>query len=392
MARWLNNNIILISLSAFFSDLGYQSVLASLPVFMVLVLHAPVYIFGITVAISYGLGSVLGYLGGRLSDRYGRRRISIIGNALIPLLSLTGLSSGFYEAAALFSSGWLARNFRTPARRALLSDEITPKSRGRVFGFLNALDVGGGALSIILLILLTYLKVELRYIILITIIPISFATILLLFVKERRRVHHKRERTLKAEPYRNNRSNNGAYIGVIIATSLFGFSLYSLGFPILTIAQSTSSNALGFGSYLIFLIASALFGFYIGSRRLRIINTLGILGYILSAAGTLLLALSYLYGLGAVAMYISILIIGMAVGTIDTLEPALITQLVPRSRVGKGMGSITAARGLGLFVGNIIMGVLYYYSPFYSYSYATIVALAGGAILLISGSAFKGNI
>lgn len=391
MARWLNRNIVLISLSAFLSDLGYQSVLASLPVFMVLILHAPVYVFGITVAISYGFGSILGYIGGRLSDRYGRKRVSIIGNALIPLLSLTGLSSGYYEASALFSSGWLARNFRTPARRALLSEETTPSSRGKVFGFLNALDVGGGALSITLLILLTYLKVELRYIILATIIPISIATFLLLFVKDRsggRKGVRVNGSTLKPV----GKGGRGAYIGVVIATSLFGFSLYSLGFPILTIAESTRSSALGFGSYLIFLVASAIFGFYISSRRFRVVKTLGILGYIMSAAGTTLLALSYLYGLGITAMYISVLLIGMAVGTIDTLEPTLITQLFPKAQLGKGMGSLTAARGAGLFVGNIIMGVLYYYGPVYSYSYAAVVALAGGVILLLSGSSFKGRI
>ena len=122
MHRWLTRDVLLISLSAFFADAGYQALIAGFPIFLVIYLKAPVYILGLAMALAYGIGSLFAYVGGRLADRYGRKRIAILGNLLIPILSFTGFSSTPVEATALFSSGWWARNFRTPARRAMIGD------------------------------------------------------------------------------------------------------------------------------------------------------------------------------------------------------------------------------------------------------------------------------
>ncbi|MEM0097659.1 MAG: MFS transporter [Conexivisphaerales archaeon] len=379
--KWLTRNMLLISFSAFFSDMGYQAVLAALPLLLVIVYHAPVYIYGLTVAASYGLGSIMGYIGGKLSDKYGKKKVVVAGNALIPILSFSGIAPNAYDASALFSAGWLSRNFRSPARRSMFSDETNEDNRGRAFGFLNALDVGGGVASVLLLLSLIYFGFHLRYILLLTAIPITVATILLVFVKERHGV--------KREIYEGS-SGKGAYRGVLIATALYGFSFYSLGFPVLTIAQATGMDIPAIASYGLFLLASALFGYFIGTKKLKLIPALGILGYLLSAIGTILLGISYLLHLGLLSLMLSVLIIGMAVGTIDTLEPNLITQV--KRQLGEGMGTLTASRSIGLFLGNLIMGILYYFSPIYSYSYATAAAFLAFLVLLVFGGKYSGKI
>ncbi|MGC8563123.1 MAG: MFS transporter [Thermoplasmata archaeon] len=362
------------------TDLGYQTVLAVLPVLLVIVYHAPVYIYGITVAVSYGFGALLGYLGGRLADKFGRKKIAVAGNALIPLLSFSGMASNAYEASALFNAGWLSRNFRSPARKALISEEINEENRGRVFAFLNALDVGGGVCSIIILLTLLYLGISLRYILLLTAIPIIVATTLLVMVKEKRT-----DRRMVHEA-----SGRGAYRGVLLATALYGFSIYSLGFPVLTIAQATDMDVPAFASYGLFLLASAVFGYFIGTRKLKLIPSLGFLGYLLSAIGTFMLGLSYFFRWGLPALILSVLIIGIAIGTIDTLEPNLITQV--KKQLGEGMGSLTASRSAGLFIGNLTMGFLYYFNPLYSYSYAAAASATAAALLFILGGKYSGLI
>ncbi|MEM0120661.1 MAG: MFS transporter, partial [Thermoprotei archaeon] len=91
--HWLTKNVLLISFSAFFSDLGYQLVVALIPIYLILVLGAPAYVFGVFMSLSYGLGSLFAYFGGRLGDKYGKKRVSVLGNSLIPLMSLSGLPS-----------------------------------------------------------------------------------------------------------------------------------------------------------------------------------------------------------------------------------------------------------------------------------------------------------
>ena len=388
MDNFINRNVLLISFSAFFSDMGYQAVLAVLPVLLVLHFHAPVYVYGIIMGISYGLGAFFGYIGGRLSDIYGRKKIAIIGNAFIPFLSLSGITSNFIQSSALFTTGWLSRNFRSPARKALMSDETSDSTRGRIFGFLNALDVGGGVASITILLILLHLNMKLSDIILLTSIPIFVATGLLIFVKERPR---KIEEQLQQNDIPRAKIKRSTYNGVILVTGLYGFSYYSLGFPILTIATA-QNDALGFASYLFFLLASALFGYIVGSRKIKLIPSLAFIGYILSGIGTIVLGLAYLYHLSVVVMFLAVVLIGMAVGTISTLEPNLITIVKPRSEHGRGMGALTASRSAGLFFGNIMMGFLYYFDPFYSYLYATIIAMVAGLIILIPGRDFKDSI
>ncbi len=378
----ITKNALLISLSAFFADLGYQTVIAVLPVFLVIILHAPVYVFGLVVAVSYGFGALFGYFGGLLSGKYGKKRVTLIGNILIPILSLSGLASNYYEASALFAGGWLSRNFRSPSRRALIDDEVNDKNRTLVYGFLNAMDVGGGVLSITILLALLYFGLGLRSIILLTAIPILFSSILLLLVKEKKKISGKLRNAGKS--MNRVRIEKNAFFGVIIATSLYGFSFYSLGFPILTVAEYSGKDALGYLSYLIFLLGSALFGYYIGRKRIRPVYGLGILGYLLSGIATIVLGISYLFGLGILPMYVSILLIGMGVGVIDTMEPSIIS-VVKSSDIGKGMGALTASRSIGIFLGNLIMGILYTISPVYSYAYAGSLSVLAAVIVLSLG-------
>ncbi|MEM3227687.1 MAG: hypothetical protein QXK65_01935, partial [Candidatus Micrarchaeaceae archaeon] len=72
MPKWLSRDALLISLSAFFADAGYQALIAGFPIFLVLYLKAPAYMLGIAMALAYGIGSLFAYFGGKAADRYGK--------------------------------------------------------------------------------------------------------------------------------------------------------------------------------------------------------------------------------------------------------------------------------------------------------------------------------
>ncbi len=382
---WMNREILLISLSAFFADLGYQAAIAIFPIFIVVALSASASEYGIASAVAFGIGSFFGYLGGLLSDRYENRYIAIFGNALIPLISLMALTNSILIAVMLFSGGWWARNFRSPARRSMVAVNSTKKNRSSVFGFLHVLDIGGGMLSVVGLLALLYLGLSIKSILLLTAIPLIISTLLLIFAKNT--MHKKQQLLLSSSKPLESRASIGAYRGIIIATALYGFSTYSFGFPILTIAKQTSSF-IGIGSYAVYLGISAFAGYWIGSKRYNKIKSLSYMGYALSGFGSLLLGLSYAYGLGAVWSYIAVGILGFAFGIIETLEPTLISFIKNVKELGKGMGSLSGSRSLGIFTANLVMGVLYVVNPFYSYIYATTVSIIAGIIVLMMSREF----
>jgi MFS family permease len=382
----LNRNAWWISFSAFFADLGYQAVIAGLPLFLVLTLQAPDWVFGLTTALGYGGGALIAYLGGRLGDRFGHKVIAILGNSLIPLLSFTGITTSVVAAASLFTVGWWARNFRTPSRRVMLTEAVAREQESRAFGLLHALDVGGGMLAAISAFFLVLYNVPFRTIFLITLLPLVASTVCLAVVHLGSR--HEDVSTQAGEERPAGSANpSRLYWGIIAATALYGFSSYSIGFPILTVAQSTRREASGVLAYALFLGISALTGVLMGWRSNASIPVLALLGYLLAGLGSAGLALAYHFGGGAAALYGAVAVLGVALGVIETLEPTWISRITTTARRGRGMGSLTASRSIGLFVGNVSMGLLYQLSPTYSYIYATVVAVAAAIILLAANRA-----
>ncbi|MDE1857264.1 MAG: MFS transporter [Candidatus Micrarchaeota archaeon] len=383
----MSNGVLLISFSAFFADVGYQMVQAIFPIYLVLTLSTNAFYFGAANAVAYGGGALFAYCAGLLGNRYSRKWLAVIGSAFILLMPLVGISINPILAIAFFATGWWARNFRIPPRRSMLTDMSRKENLGKVFGFLHALDISGGLASVIILILLLSISVSQNSILLITAVPLTISVLLLVITSDVRR-----RRLAQPRPGPSHRIgiNRSTYRGIILATALYGFSYYSLGFPILTIARS-SNILLGVGSYGVYLGVSAVMGYFIGSRKgLNKIKALGYLGYILSGVGTGILALAYASGSGFWLYYLGVALMGFGLGVVETMEPTIISMLRSAVKLDTGMGALQGSRSFGLFFANLVMGILYVVSPAYSYLYAAIVSLVAGGIVLAAGRGFRG--
>jgi len=71
---WLTRDVTPISLSACFADMGYQAVTAVFPLIIVIQLKEPAYVYGLLLALSYGVGSVFSLFGGKLGDTHEKDR------------------------------------------------------------------------------------------------------------------------------------------------------------------------------------------------------------------------------------------------------------------------------------------------------------------------------
>ncbi len=376
----LHRDVWRLAFSAFFADLGYQTVVTGLPIFLVMTLGAPVWAYGLASAIAYGPGAFVTYIGGRVSDRVGRKRIAVLGNLLIPLLAFTGLATGVAGAIALFCGGMWARNFRRGPRRAMVSEVTPPEQRTRAFALLSALDEAGGMVAAAIVVGLLALGLPLRHVFLFAVLPLLVSTAFLASVRAGGR--QAGAPSVARRPVVPG-TDLRIYRGIMVAACLFGFSAYSVGFPILTVAQGTHSDALGVLTYIVFQGATVLASLAIGTRRHAGAGTLGVLGYVLAAAASLALALAYMAHVNVVAFYIAAAALGAATGVIETLEPTVISRVTPESSVGGGMGSLAAARSFGLLIGNLSMSLLYTVGPQYSYGYAALGALAAAVVVLV---------
>ncbi len=409
-ASWRNRDVWAISLSACFADLGYQSVLAGFPLFLVIALHQSVWEFGLASALSYGGGALFSYLGGRLGARTGHRRLALAGNSLIPLLSLSGLIASPAAAIGLLTGGWWARNLRTPSRRVMLVEAVPDEaSRSAAFGFLHALDVGGGALAGVYVLVAVLSHLEFRWIFLGTVLPLLISTFSLSLARTGVRVPPSQTRAASSPgegPGARVRPSQPLPAGgllargeqasqppplpgagaLLLAATLYGFTSYSVGFPVLTVAQGGRHLAYGIGAFLVFQAVSAATGYLLGGRLGTELPaqfaSLGLLGYLGAGLGAVMLAAGYGTGAGAGELLLGVAVLGFALGVVETLEPSLMAALRPGRSAGRGFGALSAARSAGLFVGNLVLGLLYGFGPSWSYTYAAAVAVAAAVVVL----------
>ena len=346
-----SRDVLLISFSAFFADLGYQGVTALFPLFIVFQLREPAYVYGFITAISFGVGSFFAFLGGRAGDKYNRKAVAISGNIFIPFMSFSGLFGSVWLCGLLFILGWWARYFRTPARRALLVEVCPSELRSKAFGFLHALDIGGGIFSVLLaLFFLLFHHLPIGTIILFSAVPLFISSVLLFFIKRDRLYpaeqshHRKSESAEESEDHQRKK----IFVLLLIAAMFYGFSFYNAGFPVLTAAIShTSGYAFGLIAYIIYLGISAVSGYVFGSRDLRPIRSLWSLGYLPSAIASLLISASIFFHLPDLAFYIFVAGLGLGMGVVETFEPTATSLLVQSGRLSSGMGwlSVSAAWG-----------------------------------------------
>jgi len=405
--RWRNRNVWACAGSAFLADLGYQAVLAGLPLFLVVRLHGTTSEYALASGLAYGVGALAGWLGGRLGDRLGHRRVALVGNLGVLLLGLVGLARTPAVVVALFVLGWWSRNFRSPPRRALLAASVGPEDQGRAFGFLHALDVGGGMLAALGTLGLLSAGIGFGRIFLLALGPIALSSAALALATDppapaasptspaagtgemtgaRRPAPGAAEVRPSGGTSTRPERPRAAVRGVLAATALYGFSTYSLGFPVLTVAAAGRSLRQGVGAYAVLLGVSALAGWLLGGRRWKVLPTLALGGYGLSAAGTLALGLLAAAHESAPALDAAVAVVGAALGVVEVAEPRLVAGVSAERARGRALGALSGARSVGLLAANLAMGLLYGRGPLAAYAYAGSVALLALVVLLAAGA------
>ncbi|MFP3193167.1 MAG: MFS transporter [Thermoproteus sp.] len=367
------NEVLKISFSAFFADLGYQAAVVMFPLVFVIYLGAPMWLYGVAEAINYGLGSLMAFLGGLAGDRFGRKRMAILGNALIIPVSFLGFAKYWWQALLIFMVGWWFRNFRSPPRRAMMTEVTDPSERNEAFGILHALDIAGAVLSITYAAILLFVKFPVEYLLLITAASLVVSTLLIALVNAGR------GSSAGSVSFTELRGLGRVLWLVVVSTFFFGFSQYSFGFPVITTAEFTHEDYLAVVAYGVFLATSAVFGYVFGKSRINEYAGLSYLGYLLGVFASLGFAL--LSPMGVTGIYPAASLLGVAVAATETFEPTIISKVAPRERMGMGMGLLSFGRSIGIFLANTVMGLLY--QLHYSYAYYFAAASSFTAFLVV---------
>src|SRR3990170_173260 len=156
--KGVKKNVFILGIVSFFTDISSEMLYPIIPIFLTVVLHAPMSVVGLIEGIAESTASILKVVSGWLSDRSGKRKPFVIyGYSLStiakPLLALA--ATWHFVLAARFLDRF-GKGLRSSARDALIADSTDAQYRGKAFGFHRALDTLGAVVGPLIALLLLY--------------------------------------------------------------------------------------------------------------------------------------------------------------------------------------------------------------------------------------------
>ncbi|MCA9242967.1 MAG: MFS transporter [Phycisphaerales bacterium] len=356
--RGITRNVVILGLVSLFTDLATEMLYPIIPLFVVGTLGASPALLGLIEGLAEGISSGLRWVGGRWSDRLGRRKPFVIAG-----YSLSALSKPAMGLAAsvlgwpLFLFGRCSDRFgksiRTAARDALIADSTDPAYRGIAFGFHRAADTTGAVAGplVSLAILGLWPHTPLATLFLIALAPgLVSVVIATLGVREiRQKVATPKRVTATGRFPRS-------FWIVLIAFGIFSLGNSSDSFLLLRSSELGLSFTQVVCAYALYNAVYAVAALPLGALSDRIGRRPVVIAGWLCYAGVYA---AFAYAQAPIAAWILLPIYGLYQALTEGVLKALVTDIVPSEQRGSALGLVATVGGFGQLAASLLAGALW---------------------------------
>jgi MFS family permease len=353
--RALPTAVVLLGVTALFTDVGTEMIFPLLPVFLVTVLGAGPTYLGLMEGAANAVASLVKLGSGVLADRTARRRpLVLLGYGLASVVRpFLAVATRPWHALAIRLTDRVGKGIRGSPRDALIAD-VAGDRAGRAFGFHDAMDNVGAVVGPLLATALVAGGLSIRQVFWVAVIPGIVATTCVFFVKEPERSPAP---SPNGAPPRGLRSTFGtslvSYLGIV---GLFSLGNSSDAFLLLRASSLGVSNALLpvlWSALNLSKVAFTYLGGHLADRHSRSRLILG--GWVVYAA--------VYVGLGAASaawqVWTLFLVYGIFYGLTEPVEKALVAELAPAGARGSAYGVYNFMVGVAAVPAGIITGALW---------------------------------
>lgn len=358
-------NILLLGASSLLNDLGSEAITPLLP-FYISALGGGGIAIGLISGLRDGLASLLGLLGGWISDRVGKRKFLVFFGYFFSAIFkfMISIANSWQYVLAFVSLERLGKTRDAPRDAIIIQ---STKKRGYGFGLQNAMDRTGAILGTLIVIFLFWkLQLGIKTIILIAAIISSFSLLPLFFVKE------KKTPIIRKNIISGVKNLNPRLKYFIFAASVFtlgNFGLYS--FLLLRAQQISGSIVIPLVIYAIFNLVYAAFLVPFGKLSDKIgRKKVLIAGYVLF----LLAAVSFIFVQNIFYFAILFFIYGLVYSITQANQKALVSDYAGEMK-GTAMGFYGSIIGVVTIFGGVIAGILWDISYNTMFTYISAIAL-----------------
>ena len=358
--KYISRTVWILSLVSLFTDTASEMLYPVMPIYLKTIGFSIVLIGVLEGVAEATAGLSKGYFG-KLSDNTGKRVPFVQLGYAFSAISKPMMAFFIYPLWLFFvrTIDRLGKGIRTGARDAILSDEATPQTKGKIFGFHRSMDTLGAVLGPSLALLYLYFYPgEYKTLFYIAFIPglMALATSLLLKEKKKSSASFQRKTSFfsflaywKTSPsmYRK------------VVTGLLVFTLFnsSDAFLLLKAKQAGLSDTMVIGVYIFYNLVYALFAFPAGIIADKIgLKKMFITGLVLFSAvyfgmgisqhRYLIIALFMLYGLYAAAS--------------EGVSKAWISNITDRKDTATAIGTFSAFQSICTMLASSIAGLVWF--------------------------------
>ncbi|MCI0391480.1 MAG: MFS transporter [Acidobacteria bacterium] len=382
--RWLSPTVFGIGMASLFSDLSHETVTSVLPALLAS-MGVAAGALGTIEGVADGLSSAAKLYGGWWTDRLERRKpLCAFGYGAMALATCI-IAAATVWPLILVGRGlaWVARGLRTPARKALLAEAVTPQTYGRAFGFERTMDTLGAVFAPLISLGLLSLGLLHRHLLWISVIPALLAVAAIVFL-----VSETADRTPSPHPFLASlRGLPREFTRFLYGVGLFGAGDFAHSLMILYAVTvltprlgAANAATVGVGLYALHNVVYAGISYPAGMLADRVNKRMLLaLGYGLGAMTALLLAL----GISSLSfLALGFMMGGAYVGIEETLEDSLAAELLPDTLRGTGFGTMAVVNGMGDFVSSLGVGWLWAaFGPAAGFSLAFALMCVGALVV-----------
>ena len=359
--HWLTATVFGIGMASLFSDLSHETITSVLPAFLAS-MGAAAAALGTIEGVADGLSSATKLYGGWLADRVHRRKLLCATGYGIMAFSPILIAYAVTWPVVLAGRGiaWVARGIRSPARKALLADAVTPETRGRAFGFERAMDTTGAIAAPLAALGLLQLGLTHRSVILLSVFPAMFAVVAILFLVQEtpNRVPVKKPFLKSFFGFNRDFKEFLAAVGAFglgdFARSLYILYAVSVLTPQLGAAKASTISVLLYAVHnVLYALWSYAGGWIADHFNKRLLLSIG---YGLAATA----ALCAVFGVQSYAgLGLMFALAGSAVGIYEAVEDVIAADLLPSEIRGSGYGALAVVTGVGDLFSSFMVGWLW---------------------------------
>ena len=358
--NYITRTVWLLSLVSLFTDAASEMLYPIMPIYLKTIGFSIVLI-GILEGVAEALaGLSKGYFG-KLSDNSGKRVPFVqLGYALStiskPMMAVFVFPMWIFFSRAIDRLG---KGIRTGARDAILSDEATPETKGKIFGFHRSMDTFGAVIGPSLaLIYLYYYPQDYKTLFFIAFIPGLFAILASFFLKDKNITHFQEKKVTSFFSFLNYwKTSQVEYRKIVIGLLVFTLFNSSDVFLLLKAKQAGLNDTSVIGVYIFYNLIFALSAFPIGIYA----DKIGLKKMFLF--GLSLFAIVYFGMAICTNIYLIVFlffIYGIYAAATDGISKAWISNVSDKKDTATAIGTYSAFQSVCTMLASSLTGLIWY--------------------------------